>query len=67
MLRAVNKLHVQLLMPSLLLDSNVAVAFVVVVRGMIGRDRLNEDQELNDAKRMFVTCYKMPVAKYREK
>ena len=50
MLRAVNKLHVQLLMPSLLLYSNVAAVVlavfvvVVVVKAMIGRDRLNEDQ-----------------------
>ncbi len=61
-LPVVNKRHVQLLMPYLLLYLNVAVAFVVVV----GRDRLNEDQELNGVKKAFVMCYKMPVAKCKE-
>jgi hypothetical protein len=50
-------------MPYLLLYLNVAVAFVVVV---VGRDRLNEDQELNGVKKAFVMCYKMPVAKCKE-
>ena len=44
-----DKLHVQLLMPYLLLLLNAAVLVVVVAR-----DRLDEDREVNDAKKLFV-------------
>ena len=71
-LPVVNKRHVQLLMPYLLLLLNgavdfvvaAAVAAVVAVAVVVERDRLNENQWLNDVKKAFAMCYKMPVAKH---